>query len=404
MNTKTLFQQALTLCLVGTFGILGAACGSENDDCPSGEIRSGGECVPVEDDAGQDMGQDMGPTACEQAQSCIDENCGTFEQGDDAGQYATCLQDNCQDAIGSCSQTTGQPCGEFISCYVQCDSDSCRQQCQQNANVIDLYHGFDRLTCLNENECPALGGRCEIENCSESYYTCRPERSPGDASCGEIFRCQSLGLGECSSNGTKQAQIRQAEVIGCGRDAGCLEDSEADPISCLMAQCSDETNTCGFAGESSCKEALGCVNTRASQSAATECIADLSAGDSASNFNSLQSCLSTECGDASSRAERVTCAATNCSEERGTCGLSGTSQTCSDMWNCAQGNISECMNAENPGIYLYTNYVYAGPSEDQANFEALRTCVSNNCPDAESSCVESQCGEEATACGIGSSN
>jgi hypothetical protein len=396
VNTKTLFQQALTLCLVGTFGILGAACGSESDDCPSGEIRSGGECVPVDNDGGMDdAGQDSGNT-CSEFETCRQNSCGEFDAQSQPLELANCLESNCETEINGCPNAAGLSCSSLNECLGNCgqNDDACRQQCQDNAGVVGVSRFNALISCQNDNNCEDRV--CLLENCSDQLFGCFPDQV-GDATCAESFKCQVEGN---TCPGTVEAQIAQSEMLNCADQEGCLSEDEADPVSCLIASCESEAQTCGVTGDRSCSEVVACTQGGGN---AADCILSFSSSTEAGNYNTLQNCVSTECTDATNIAELTTCASNNCGNARDTCGVNGTSQTCSDMWACASGEASDCQSSDASQV-LFNTYIHEGSDQEQIAFFELNACISENCPDQEPSCIESSCSDEASTCGVSFSN
>jgi hypothetical protein len=414
VNTKSLFQKALALCVVGTFGILGASCGSDGSECPSGQINTEDGCVPVQNDGGMDdggmndMGEDTNTNTCSEAETCIQNSCGSIDGENNPGELATCLSENCSDPISTCPEFSGNSCSDLASCLGDCEQgdDQCSQACADASGIIGLQRYNARVACLEENNCEAFGSACEIRNCSDTYYTCVPEASPGDATCDTSFECAigSKTGSECEENATKEGQIDFAEMVSCMNDEGCLSQEGVD-LACMVSNCYQTVDECGLTGDNSCSGVNACQQTAGSQEDALGCFFTMSAAEVATEFQSLNTCISDNCSETQAQtADRVQCVSSECSSEANTCGVLGDTTNCSEMWNCAQDEISECAMAENGAEFLFSNYIYAGSAQEQQNFYSVTSCFQENCPDNEDTCLEQECGDEIDACGFTLSN
>ncbi|GEM_PF-1874006 len=446
MSKTNILQTMLTLCVVGAFAAFGASCGSSEPDCSSDQAFYQGQCVDtcdsVEDceqgqscvgteeingkvcvggdnnpdggmdgsvdDGGDDDGGNEddggnggdGGQICESLQTCIQNSCASQS----GVNLASCIETNCETELNNCPEAAGLSCSGYIDCLNNCPSgdSSCENECQSNLGELGAIRVNAYGTCLNENDCDSAS--CRMGTCGDEFYACFPDRAPGQATCNEIFRCESVGIGTCESNGTQQAQIDRSELITCADGQGCLDDGENNPLLCLYANCGTTGEDCGIYQGRSCSEVSACINsTQSGTEARTECYMSFSSAQEATEYRSYVSCATANCSDA---ADFTLCAQDQCGQQRDSCGLNGTSSTCSDMWACATGETSGCDPAS-PDFAenLFNNYIYEGSAQAQSDFFALNDCQRNSgCTPGDSTCLENECGAEANACGVSFGN
>jgi hypothetical protein len=205
----------------------------------------------------------------------------------------------------------------------------------------------------------------------------------------------------CEENPTNQARIDYGNMIDCAESNGCTETVDGSTtlnVACMVASCQPEVNTCGLqdTGDLSCSEGAACSRANSGPDQ-IQCLLDFSSAEEAGKYTAYQDCLEQNCENA---ADVTLCADAECSSERDACGLAGTQSNCSESWDCLQGEIEQCANAENSTELLFNEYVFNGTAQAQSDFFALFSCFRDNCIGQGQTCLEQQCGSEVNACGV----
>ena len=294
--------------------------------------------------------------------------------------------------------TEGDNCRALLDCENKCqiDDEECVQDCRDDASERAKARR-DAIESCSEKNCADAefqnSSACFVKHCHDEVATCAPDYY-GDATCADIFRCE-LGYGDnCTEQGSKSAKLTHADLSLCWSEHDC------ESHACLVQNCTDLATKCGITGESTCRQANVCAKSAQAGESQWRCLENVAPGESAESMSALRKCQRSECAEAESLPEGILCTSKNCRTERANCGLNGSQTTCAEMWSCMSEQDDTCANAEDPKKKLFEDYIYEGPAEEQTAFFELDVCVRKNCPAEEPECVQNECGEELTACGV----
>lgn len=236
-----------------------------------------------------------------------------------------CLLNNCEMQYKTCGLAGMATCDEPLRCLQACPQGdtTCQNNCPDRT-VAASKQWSNLISCgrsaVQNGNCSDLTLSCLMDNCEMQYTNCGLS-GQGAQSCKGISDCQSkCGQSDtrcqvdCLFDATAQTQKDYFAFNDCASNkCGMAQDQ----FSCILTNCTNEWQGCGYTGMKACDAILSCQQNcpQGDQACSSNCLYEANL-QGQKDYASLLSCADQNCQNASNQQQ---CLQSNCSMELSKC-------------------------------------------------------------------------------------